>query len=229
MLALHARIFATSSVRRLVAAAGLSLALLTPLHAQDPHAYEPSLILKLPPYCKHTMFFADRVPGGNNPDEIQRWKALIGPTFIHMHHYCYGLMATNRAIYSSPTRADRMHNLGVSIVEFDYVIQRAPPEFGLLPEILANKGENLILLERGPEGVGVLQNAIDIKPDYWRPYAIISDYYKDIGAPAKAREWLEKGLSAAPGTHALTRRLAQLDGEQGKSNRKKSVQAPVER
>jgi len=212
-----------------VAAAGLSLALLTPLYAQDPHTYEPSLILKLPPYCKHTMFFTERVPGGNNPDEIRRWKTLMGPTFIHMHHYCYGLMATNRAIYLSTTRADRMHNLGVSIVEFDYVIQRAPPEFGLLPEILTNKGENLIMMDRGPEGVGVLQNAIDIKPDYWRSYAVVSDYYKSVGAPAKAREWLEKGLSAAPGTRSLTRRLAELGGEQGKSNRKKSVQAPVER
>lgn len=220
------------ALRTTLAAAGSALALLAPVPAQaqaDPHTYEASLVLKLPPYCKYTMFFNARVPGGDNREEMDRWKNIMGPTFIHMHHYCYGLMATNRAIYSSPTHEARLHNLGVSITEFDYVIQRAPPDFALLPEMLTRKGESLISLDRGPEGVGVLRRAIDLKPDYWPPYAAASDYYKDHGAPAKAREWLEKGLAAAPDTRALTRRLAALDAEQGKSSRGKNQQPRAER
>ncbi len=215
-------------LRTIVAVAGSALALLAPLPVRsqqavyDPHTYEPSLVLRLPEYCKYTMFFNARVPGGDNKVEMEHWKNVMGPTFIHMHHYCYGLMATNRAIYLSPTREARNHNFGVSIGEFDYVIQRAPDGFGLLPEMYTRKGENLISLDRGAEGVGALQRAVDIKPDYWPAYAAMSDYYKGVGAYAKARDWLQKGLAESPDTKPLTRRLAALDAEQGKSTRSKS-------
>ena len=208
--------------------AGSAVVLLAPLPVRsqqavyDPHTYEPSLVLRLPEYCKYTMFFNARVPGGDNKVEIEHWKNVMGPTFIHMHHYCYGLMATNRAVYLSPTREARNHNLGISIEEFDYVIQRAPADFGLLPEMYTRKGENLISLDRGAAGVGALQRAIDIKPDYWPAYAAMSDYYKDVGAYAKARDWLQKGLAESPDTKPLTRRLTALDAEQGKSTRGKN-------
>jgi tetratricopeptide (TPR) repeat protein len=209
----------------------LALVVAPPAGAQvyDPHTYEPSLVLRLPPYCKYTMFFNAKVPGGDNRVEQERWKNLMGPTFIHMHHYCYGLMATNRAIYLSPTREARNHNFGISIQEYDYVIQRAPEGFGLLPEMLTRKGESLISLDRGPEGVGELRRAIDIQPDYWPAYAAASDYYKEHGAPSKAREWLEKGLAAAPDTRALTRRLDALNISQGKGSRAKNQQPRAER
>ncbi|HKW36438.1 MAG TPA: hypothetical protein VJO54_01360 [Burkholderiales bacterium] len=219
----------------IAACAGAALALLASFPARsqqavyDPHTYEPSLVLRLPQYCKYTMFFNAKVPGGDNKVEIEHWKNLMGPTFIHMHHYCYGLMATNRAIYLSPTHEARMHNLGVSIGEFDYVIQRAPADFGLLPEMYTRKGENLISLDRGPEGVGALQRAIDIKPDYWPAYAAMSDYFKGLGALAKARSWLEKGLAESPDTKPLLRRLAVLDAEQGKGNRGKHQPPRAER
>jgi hypothetical protein len=44
----------------------------------------------------------------------------------------------------------------------------------------------------------------------------MSDYYKETGQLAKAREWLEKGLSVAPNANGLTRRLAELDGAKDK-------------
>jgi tetratricopeptide (TPR) repeat protein len=212
MLARKRRISESTSLQKVSAAAALVLPLFTPVSAAayDTSYKDPREMRMLPEYCKHTQLFRDRIPGGNNPDDIERWSTMMGPTFIHMHHYCYGLMATNKALYLSPEREDRLHNLGVSIIEFDYVIQRAPEGFGLLPEILTKKGENLILLDRGVEGVGILRRVIDLKQDYWRPYALIGDYYRDVGAPAKAREWLEKGLSAAPDTPALARRLAEL-------------------
>ena len=121
-----------------------------------------------------------------------------------------------------------MHNLGVSVIEFDYVIQRAPPDFGLLPEIFTKKGESLIQMDRVGQGMAELRRAIGMKANHWPAYAVISDYYKNAGQLAKAREWLEKGLSAAPDTRPLTRRLAALDAEQGKSKRKRNPQAPAE-
>ena len=181
----------------------------------------------LPVYCKYTQAFRERVPGGNNRAEIERWTTSMGPTFNHMHHYCWALMSSNRAAFLSNTREDRTFNLNNSINEFDYVIQRAPPDFPLLPEILTKKGESLIRLDRVGEGMLEFQRALKIKADYTPPYAAMSDFYKETGQLAKAREWLEKGLLAAPDSKALMRRLAQLDA--AKSKRKNDLQPPVDR
>ena len=227
-LSFRRRISGNGSFREIFAAAGFALALLTPMHAEAQRRFDnPREMFMLPEYCKYTQEFRAKVPGGNNPGEIERWTNRMGNVFIHMHHYCYGLMAINRAGFLSPTREDRLHNLGVSIIEFDYVIQRSPPDFGLLPEIFTKKGESLIQLERVGQGMAELRRAIEMKPNHWEAYAAIGDYYRDVGDIAKAREWLEKGLSAAPDTRALTRRLTQLDASQGK--RKRDPQPPAGR
>lgn len=215
MPACRRRISVTSSFRKTVAAAGLALALLAPMLVEA-QTLEPSLTHMLPLYCRYTQFFRDRLPGGNNRAEIERWTTLMGDTFNHMHHYCLGLMASNRAAFLSNTPEDRRHYLGVSIKEFDYVIDRAPPDFSMLPEILTKKGESLIQLDRIGEGIVEIEQAIRIKADYSPAYAAMSDYYKGTGQLAKAREWLEKGLSEAPNAQALVRRLAALDGRKDK-------------
>jgi len=190
--------------------------------------YDRSEIYLLPVYCKYTPIFRERVPGGNNLAEIERLNRSMGEkSFMHMHHYCRGLMASNRASYLSRTPQDRLHNLGISINEFDYVIQRVPPDFALLPEMLTKRGENLTRLNRGEEGMLDFRRAIELKPDYWPAYAAMSDYYKEIGQDAKAREWLKKGLSVAPNTKALMLRLAELDAP--KSKHKNNPHPPVER
>jgi len=215
ILAFQRRISMTNSFRGIFAAA--ALALLAPMHVEaQPQTYESSQVYMLPVYCKYTQVFRDNVPGGNNRAEIERWTTSMGATFNHMHHYCWGLMASNRAAFSSNTRQDRTHNLNESIKEFDYVIERAPPDFALLPEILTKKGESLVRLDRGPDGMFEFQRAIKIKAGYGPAYAAMSDYYKETGQLAKARESLEKGLSVAPNSTALARRLAELDAAKGK-------------
>jgi tetratricopeptide (TPR) repeat protein len=208
--------------RSIASTAWIALVSLAPVPVQAQQSYDSREVRLLPVYCKYTQLFRNNVPGGNDPVEIERWTKRMGPTFIHMHHYCWGLMDGNRAAFWAKTPQDRTHNLYQSIKEFDYVIERAPQDFSYLPEILTRKGENLILLDKGPEGVGELTRAIYVKPDYWPPYAAISDYYKNTGDIAKAREWLRKGLSAAPDAKVLSRRLAELDGGRSRSAHKKA-------
>jgi hypothetical protein len=175
------------------------------------HAYDSREVAMLPEYCMYTQLFRDRVPGGKNPGEIARWKASFGDTFNAMHHYCWGLMMTNRALYLARSKGTREHYLAASINEFDYVLERAPIEFPLLPEILTKKGENLLKLDRGTQGIQALETAINVKTDYWPPYAALSDYYKFAGDAGRARDWLEKGLSVAPAAKPLKERLLRLE------------------
>jgi hypothetical protein len=174
--------------------------------------YDAREVALLPKFCPHTLLFKEKVPGGSNPLEIERWEAVLGPTFRHMHHYCWGLMKTNRGVLLSRDRQVRQGYLTDSIREFDYVIQRAPADFVLLPEILTKKGENLIRLGRAPVGIVELERAVELKPDYWPPYAQISDYYKSVGDRQKAKEALQRGLAASPDAPALRRRLSELGG-----------------
>ena len=179
-------------------------------------AYDTREVAMLPPYCIYTQSFRDRVPGADNPDQIKRWHTVMGDTFKAMHHYCWGMMKTNRAILLARTRQTRMFYLHDSIGEFDYVIRSAPKDFVLLPEILTKKGENLIRLGRAPLGIQELTRAIELKPDYWPPYAYLSDHYKAAGDIKKAREVLEKALSFSPDAKGLKMRLAELDAVKDK-------------
>ena len=179
-------------------------------------AYDPREVALLPPWCVYTeMFRMKRVPGGENSETFARWQAFFGKdSFHHLHHYCWALMKTNRGLYLAREPWLRQSYLGYTIEEFDYVIDRVPDDFVLLPEILTKKGENLVRLRKGPVAVMSFERAAELKPDYWPPYAQLSDYYKSIGDTTKAREILEKGLSSSPDATALKRRLLEIgDGK----------------
>jgi tetratricopeptide (TPR) repeat protein len=123
------------------------------------------------------------------------------------------MMETNRALVLAKTKQFRDFYLNASVGDMDYVLERATPDFVLLPEILTKKGENLLALGKTGPGLEALEKAIRAKPDYWPPYAAISDRFKRSGDVPAARQWLEKGLAAAPNTPALKRRLQALDSE----------------
>lgn len=173
-------------------------------------AYDAREVALLPRYCVYTQSFRERVPGGNDQKVIDDWYAQLGQPFHAMHHYCWGLMKTNRALFLARGQQARHFYLSDSLTEFDYVITRVPDDFILLPEILARKGENLILLGKGQVGVFELERAIELKPDYWPPYAYISDFHKRAGDLTKAREILEQGLAHSPDAKGLLRRADDL-------------------
>lgn len=173
-------------------------------------AFDPREVAMLPPYCAYTHYFRAAVPGGNDREKTEAWRSTLGPTFEHIHHYCFGLMKTNRGALLARSRQSRLFYLNDALLEYDYVIQRAPRDFVLLPEILTRKADNLLLLERYPLAIYNYELAIEAKPDYWPPYAKLADHYRDHGNPAKAKSVLEAGLKAAPAAPALERRLAEL-------------------
>jgi len=184
-----------------------------PGYPADIGAHDPREIAMLPRYCIFTPTFVQAgVPGSNDVQALNHWQSVMGEAvFKGMHHYCWAMMKTNRANFLAPDRPTRQAWLEISLNEFDYVIAIAPRDFILLPEILTKKGENLIALGKSVQGLGELLRAIDLKADYWPPYAQISDYYKANGDRQKAREFLEKGLSLSPDANALKRRIAELN------------------
>lgn len=175
------------------------------------HAFDPREVALLPRFCTYTQHFREQVPGGNDLTLIRSWEAQLGPTFHHLHHYCYGLMKTNRGVLLARDPRARQAYLSDAVGEFDYVIERATPDFVLLPEVLTKKGENLMRLGKAPVAAFAFERAIEVRPDYWPPYAQLSDHYKAAGDINKAREILTSGLAQVPDAAALKRRLRELD------------------
>lgn len=177
------------------------------------YSFDSREVAMLPRYCIYTQHYREMVPGGNDTSEIQRWSSAMGEAFIHLHHYCYGLMFLNRATVLARDARPRRFYLQNAMNEFDYVLQRAPQSFVLLPEILTKKGDVLVRQGRAALAIEEFERAIELKPDYWPPYAHLSDHYRGAGDPARARQWLEKGLSLSPDAKGLQRRLAELDAD----------------
>jgi tetratricopeptide (TPR) repeat protein len=229
---------ANSLMQKIWSIGMLAMALAVPMWVNAQGGFTARDRALLPEYCKYTPGERLRAgtPGGNAQSEIERWSRIMGPPFSGLHHYCWGLMATNKAMVAR-TRQQRLHLLETSIREFDYVLQRATRDFVLLPEILTKKGHNLVRLDDAARAIPELQRAIEVKPDYWPPYTVLSDYFRDVGDTAKARQWLERGLAVAPDVTALKRRLAELDGVNTKrklardstARTSKSAEAAVEK
>jgi tetratricopeptide (TPR) repeat protein len=182
---------------------------MAPGYPDDFMALDAREVRLLPPYCVYSQIFSWKY----KPNEVERkrWEAALGPTFTHIHHYCFALLKTNRALFLTKEKRFRMFYLSDSMNEFKYIIDRSPDNFVLLPEILTKKGENLVRLGQGAFAVFEFERAIELKPDYWPPYAQLADYYKSEGDKEKAREVLSKGLSQSPDVKALQQRLAELD------------------
>ncbi|WP_298825154.1 hypothetical protein [uncultured Piscinibacter sp.] len=212
--------------RRLVLSTALALLALAGQAQEIPgypaiEAFDAREVAMLPPYCKYTIYFRDKVPGGADPDSRARWLGTLGPTFEHLHHYCFGLMKTNRAVLLSRDSQTTQFYLRESLREYDYVLDRARPDFVLLPEVLSKKGENLIRLKREPLAILEFERAASLRPDYWPPFAHMGDYYASIGDRAKAREVLQRGLQGSPDAQALKRRINELDDAEAKGSTRK--------
>jgi tetratricopeptide (TPR) repeat protein len=211
-------------LRTMFALAGIVTALLAPSHVMAQAAgitFSPTEMALLPEYCKYTQYYRDRIDGGRDPAKMKHWYAVFGGglgegTFHSMHHYCFGLTQINYAKFWVTSKQDRTFRLEQSIGEFNFVIISSQPGERMLPDLHTKTGESLIALGKAGLAVVQFERAIELKPDYWPPYAAMSDHYKATGNIKAAREYLERGLSAAPETKALTRRLAELDAAYGK-------------
>ena len=203
----------TAGARTLLAAAGLTIATMLPVPALAQHVFTDQEIAMLPEYCTtHPNLKA--TGHSTNPAAAERWRNVIGDhPYQSLHQYCWAQALTVRAKFFAKTRQERNGTFSMSIGDFDYVINHVRGRyFILLPEIYFKKGENLLEIGRIGEAITSFQQAMQSKPDYWPPYAAMSDYYKKAGELDKAREWLAKALAIDPQHKALLRRQAELGG-----------------
>jgi len=143
---------------------------------------------------------------------MERNVAIYGHAYTHLHHYCWALNSENKA--NKLRGNSRIAKLNGALADIKYVLDLAPADFVLLPDIYTSRAQILLALKRDGEAVGDLYKAIELDPSYTRAYLRLSDYYVTAGKKDKAIEILEQGIgnttSGQGNAAALIRRLEKL-------------------
>lgn len=172
---------------------GLSLT----AHAALPYGPTAEETKMLPAYCQA-------------PDH---WKSILGSAVVWNNHTCYGINRINR-YYKSRTSQEKRDNLQTALGDFNYSVNKLPPDFALMPEIFMYRGITYGLMDRVGEAVADLHKAISLDPKLTRAYNELATVYESrLAQPKKALEIITEGLRHNPGTTLMQRRYTRLGGK----------------
>jgi tetratricopeptide (TPR) repeat protein len=157
----------------------------------------------LPPYCQ------ERAKGWESAG-YQKWRKTFGGLSVHIHHYCGGIYAEQKA-RSTIVKHDRDRWLRAVKGEMAYVARHCTAGCVLYPELHSRWGWALGASGEPAGAIEHFQLAIRAKPGYLPAYAKLSDVYIENNQPDDARRVLSQGLEAKPESRMLTRRLKKLD------------------
>jgi len=176
-----------------------------PIANAAPFAPSASEIAALPPFCKAKL--------SPDPTDDKLYSARIGPDWLHIHHYCFGLNFANRFYRDYGNRIAQADDFKEAINNYDYVLDHATPDFWMRGEIGTQKARLLAAVKNNAGAIGALEVALKANPDYAPAYALQSDIYRDMGQKSKALNSVEQGLHASPLDKSLQRRYRQLTGK----------------
>lgn len=165
----------------------------------------PDEITMLPAYCDAKM-------GRQTPDAVNYWRSRMGhENWIHMHHYCGGLIELNRYYRSSTGRKKAsLHN---AVNEFTGMINAFSPDFFLLPEAYLNRGKTFKFMGRDGQALGDFMKALELNPRLAPASIELANLYAKSGKKEQALSVLKKGLEHSPDTKSLRRRYQELGGD----------------
>ncbi|NOQ17372.1 MAG: tetratricopeptide repeat protein [Methyloprofundus sp.] len=145
---------------------------------------------------------------GHEAPEFAKWKKILGPEYIHVHHYCGGLIDMFQANANS---RHRKGNLESAKADFNYVLRNTQnPKFILLPDLyyrlaLVSKGQGNI-----GEAIGYAEKSINAKRNYLNPYILLADIYIKAGKKSSAKKVLLQAKKYHPNSKRLKRRLQKV-------------------
>lgn len=160
----------------------------------------------LPPYCSGTQQIRTIT---HDPRSINEYMAIYGHTYYYLHHYCWALNTVNHVMLMEDQYL-RNSKLTYALHDIQFVLDRATPNFILLPEIYVTRARILFMLKNDSEAATALIKAIDAKPDYVPAIARLSDFYAENGDKDKAIKVLEQGIDHTKRADRLIEKLKQL-------------------
>jgi tetratricopeptide (TPR) repeat protein len=167
----------------------------------------------LPEYCPLTQTFSKDDPRDASKRSSTRLLfERLGPSYLGLHHYCYGLIHVMRAKQAGVSAYDRRAMYSFAINEYKYVIANATPDFVLLPEIYMRVGEAYVELLDYGQALDAFNKSRALKQDYWPPYVRWATVLLRLGKQPEALAHLEEGLRLMPNERALNDAYTRMGG-----------------
>jgi tetratricopeptide (TPR) repeat protein len=134
--------------------------------------------------------------------EIENWQTRLGPdTFVHIHHYCAGLIYYKRS-RTEANRYNRERMLRDAYSEGIYTYSRVPAGCPVCGEI----AYTMAMIEKGlgdpQRAMTFLTTAIERNPKDPIAYSALAVALRDEKRLAEARDVLERGNTAVGGESA---------------------------
>ena len=158
----------------------------------------------MPPYCEARL---KRVPG-----QFEHWNKILGPDFIHTHHYCHSLGYINR-YYSARSQQEKKWNLQEALNQASYVVSHAQPTYSLMPEVYLNRGLVLSLMGNYGMAIGDLKKALELNPRLVKAYSLTSDIHAKLNQKGEALAVVTEGLRHVPDSSVLQRLYRERGGK----------------
>lgn len=209
----HRRGDAAARARRALGAVVLGLGLLAPALAQKPPNISVGEMALIPPYCPDTMGFNYGDAYTNTSPRAGYWVGLMGKGFWAVHHYCWGLIKLRRADAIGLPKVERTGLLTNVVGEFNYVLENAPADFVLRPEVLLRRGDVQLKLGDVGNAMESYQAAVQLRPDYWPAYVNWAEFLVKINRRKDALAFLERGLTQSPSQPQLQAAYRKAGGD----------------
>lgn len=177
--------------------------------ARDFKDATPGELARLPEYCLH-VWGGRETKLGRNQQRREELFAQLGQTFSHMHHYCWALHRVAQAGQFGVSPQLRATLFMSSIKDIYYVLERAPANFVLAPELYLRIGQYHAALGQALEALEAFEKSRIAKADYWPPYVETANLNVRIGRRGEAEQVLRLGLEIMPNEQNLLQALSRL-------------------
>ncbi len=172
----------------------------------------------LPEYCRAQGNVSEtNFTRSYRADLVRKWQSALGSNYNHYHHFCWGIASIARAYRPGTAYGSRAALTKSAIADITYTLERATPDFVLLPEVYTKLGEAYLLARDARSAEAAFRKAWEIKPDYWRPYVWWGQYLLHAGRSGEALAVAEEGLKHAPDVKALQELARDARAPRGKS------------
>ncbi len=175
--------------------AAIGLALCASAQAGAPDGITDAEVALLPQWCIHTQLFRDRYARGK--DQYARYLKQHGPTWEHMHHYCWALIDMQRHDRALQTRNSRGYQVSRVLDNLTYTLERADLDFVLRPEMLLRGAQFLQRAGRLPEARKMAAQLVEERPEFADGYIVLADVLRQSNSNAEAAKVIDEGQQRA--------------------------------
>lgn len=169
----------------------------------------------LPPYCRNQGHVA---PLLYRPDAEGEWKRRLGRDYLHIHHYCWGLVHMLNAYKLGMTSGKGRFQFEEAIDDFQFSINAtlihgsSSPGAVLLPEMYTKLGEAQLALRDYRNAEVAFRNSWELNPAYAPPYVWWAQHLLRQGKASEALAVAEEGKKHSANSKSLDKLIEEIKG-----------------